>query len=227
MKGWVAAWMVTLLLHLQLRNLASGPLFSYLPLFPGGLPSFSLFLNIILAPPQAVSSHKLHALEMPPRMPFVLEKKNPSQTTFSTLPSQPCLPHPCQSCLHFFQGEFKNGKSRANGNLEKPSALERWPSSPGKVAYAGVIYLPTLDCKVLGREFYVSWSTEHSGGTQQIVNNPGEEQLGTLGKTLQKCPSCMQSWDAASFSVHVSEHPETTALAGLSHGVKELYLPHW
>ena len=39
--------------------------------------------------------------------------------------SQPCLPHPCQSCLHFFQGEFKNGKSRENGNLEKPSALER------------------------------------------------------------------------------------------------------
>ena len=51
--------------------------------------------------------------------------------------------------------------------------------------------------------------------------------MGTLGKTLQKCPSCTQSWDAASFSVHVSEHPETTALARLSHRVKELYLPHW
>ena len=45
--------MLTLLLHLQLLNLASGPSFSNLPLFPGGLPSFSLFLNIILAPPQS------------------------------------------------------------------------------------------------------------------------------------------------------------------------------
>ena len=109
------------------------------------------------------------------------KKKNPSQTTFSTLPSQSCLPHPCQSCLHFFQGEFKNGKSRANGNLKKPSALERWPSSPGKVAYAGVICLPTLNRKVSGREPYVSWSTEHSEGTRQIVNNLGEE--GAIGNT--------------------------------------------
>ena len=45
--------MLTLLLHLQLLNLASGPSFSNLPLFPGGLSSFSLFLNIILAPPQS------------------------------------------------------------------------------------------------------------------------------------------------------------------------------
>lgn len=53
MKGWLAGWILTLLLYLQLLNLASGPSFSYLPLFPGGLPSFSLFLNIILAPPQS------------------------------------------------------------------------------------------------------------------------------------------------------------------------------
>lgn len=182
MKGWLAGWMLTLLLHLQLRNLASGPLFSYLPLFPGGLPSFFSVSQHHLGPTPKLS-------QVTNCMPWkcLLEchlfwKKNPSQTTFSTLPSQPCLPHPCQSCLHFFQGEFKNGKSHANGNLEKPSALERWPSSPGKVAYARVIYLPTLDLKVLGREFYVSWSAEHSGGTQQIVNNPGEEAaIGNTG----------------------------------------------
>ena len=178
MKGWLAGWILTLLLYLQLLNLASGPSFSYLPLVPGGLPSFSLFLNIILAPPQSCLKSRTACLGNASWNAICSEKKknNPSQTTFSTLPSQLCLPHPCQSCLHFFQGEFKNGKSRANGNLEKPSALERWPSFPGKVAFAGVISLPTLDHKVSGREFYVSWSAEHS------VNNPGEEvAIGNTG----------------------------------------------